>query len=297
MSSEAQAVIFATLASLFGAGSAIFAEGAIHKLGAFHFTRYVIAIAAVGLLVAALMKQSTLPEANAWRYLLSSSFVGLLLGDLLIWRGLKGLGPRRNSLIYALNVPFTVIMAYMFLGETLSTLQLVGISTAFTGVMLAISFKSALSSSEQHVSASLVGVFAALGGAVCQACGVILAKPAFAMGTSPLSAAAIRVCLAALLLNGFAMMRGRSEARSPMDRETALRVLGAAVLGPGLGLAFIMAGLSTGKAGLVSMFSSLSPLFILPILTIRGETPRGLAWVTCGITVAGTLVILWPHGA
>ena len=291
MSVDLQAILFASMASLCWALAPLIAEDALHKLGSFHFTRLVIATAAIGLAIAALLSNVGWPKPAAVGYLLASSFVGLILGDILIWQGLKALGPRRNSLLYAMNVPFTVLMAYALLDERLNAMQLFGVSAAFTGILCAIAFKSAVTDGEKVGRAALGGTLAALGGAMCQAGGAILAKPAFAMGTGALSAAAVRVGLAAIVLNAVALIARRG-APKPLDRDTAWRVLGSAALGPGFGLMFLTAGLATGKAGLVSTFSSLSPLLLLPLLAYRGQRPRLMAWVGCGITMAGTVIIL-----
>jgi drug/metabolite transporter (DMT)-like permease len=292
VSADLQAILFASMASLCWAVAPLVAEDAVHKLGSFHFSRLVMAAAALGLALTALLNGAAWPDASAFGYLVASSFIGLIIGDLLIWHGLKALGPHRNSMLYALNVPFTVLMAFALLDERLNALQLVGVSAAFTGILCAIAFKSAVRAGDPVGHAAFGGILAALGGAVCQAGGAILAKPAFALGTEALSAAAVRVGVAALILNGIDLV-ARRRLVEPLDRDTTWRVLGSALLGPGLGLAFVMAGLSTGKAGLVSMFSSLSPLLLLPMLVYRGQRPRLLAWVGCGITMAGTVLILW----
>ncbi len=60
-----------------------------------------------------------------------------------------------------------------------------------------------------------------------------------------------------------------------------------------LGMTLILAALRSGQANLVGVFSSVTPVMLLPLLwLIYGRRPAWGAWVGAGIAVVGTGMVL-----
>lgn len=296
MNAQLTAILFATLASVFWAVGPFVAAPPLHRLGTFHFTRLSMVLAALLLLAVAVVRGGPPPSMAELPYLVASSLFGLVVGDLLIWHGLKVLGPRRNGILFALNIPFTLILAFVFLDERSTVGQVAGIVVAFLGIVVAIAFKTASTADERQGRLVFEGIAASVGGALCQALGAVLAKPAFAAGLDPSWGAAWRVAFAAAVL--WAVGWGRADLpKGLLDRRTVFLLTLSTLLGPGLGLLALTVAVATGKVALASMFSSLSPLLMLPIQAQLGIPPRGMAWVGCLVTMAGTALILLADGS
>src|SRR5262245_52597818 len=60
--------------------------------------------------------------------LMLSGFIGIFLGDTLLFAGLNRLGPRRSGILFALNAPSAAILGFVVLGETLSLTATSGIA-------------------------------------------------------------------------------------------------------------------------------------------------------------------------
>ena len=280
----------ALAASLCWAISPIIGAPAARAIGALQFTRLRSAIAAVLLVSAALILGRQKPlELLPVGFLIASATIGIALGDVLLFFSLKVLGPRRSGLLYACNVPLSAILAWACLDERFSVVQGVGFSLAVFGLMVAIGSRHANTKAESlpHQGFSLA-FCAGIGAALCQALGTIIAKPAFRMGISAIDASAIRVTTAAVLLNIAASKRPAG-----LDGNILKRTAATAIIGTGLGVSCLMMALSIDKVGMVSMFSSLAPLLMLPILAMNDqEKPRPLAWVGCLVTISGLALIL-----
>ena len=55
-----------------------------------------------------------------------SSVIGIIIGDTFLFVCLKRLGPRRQALLFSLQIPFTIILAEIFLQTLPSIVELLG---------------------------------------------------------------------------------------------------------------------------------------------------------------------------
>ena len=53
-----------------------------------------------------------------------SSVIGIIIGDTFLFICLKRLGPRRQALLFSMQIPFTIILAEVFLQSLPSTTEL-----------------------------------------------------------------------------------------------------------------------------------------------------------------------------
>ena len=73
-------------------------------------------------------------STSGWFWLLLSGFVGIVLGDLLLFEAFVRIGSRISMLIYASVPPLSGIMAYLFLNESMSVIQIFGMFVTLVGI-------------------------------------------------------------------------------------------------------------------------------------------------------------------
>jgi drug/metabolite transporter (DMT)-like permease len=147
-------------------------------------------------------------EPFRWGWLGVSSILGLVIGDSALFQAYILIGPRLASLLMALVPIFTTFFGWLLFGETLTTLEFLGIVVTISGVAWVVSERrSALITVEnKHYG---LGILFGLGGAFGQATGLITAKFGLAGNFPPASANVIRMLVATLVLWGIAAFQGR----------------------------------------------------------------------------------------
>ena len=234
-----------------------------------------------------------------WPAIIISSLIGIFLGDTLLFWGLKKMGPRRNSVVFALNAPITVFLGWLFLNETLPYSVLIGALVITSGVITAIAFgrnRKQAHSLEETQGRLITGVAITLASAFCQAISLILIRPAMESGVDPIAASAVRVGIAAvcLWLVGYIAQRrrGASPALVPISGRVFLQIAASGFLAMGVGMSLLLFGLKGGDTGVISTLSSISPIAALPILwVIMKQPPAPNAWIGAFLVVSGTAMI------
>ncbi|MGB1239546.1 MAG: DMT family transporter [Pseudomonadales bacterium] len=232
-----------------------------------------------------------------WLIIALSAFTGIFMGDTLLFWGLKKLGPRRNSVLFSLNAPITVLLGWLFLDERLSSGALFGTMLISSGVLIAVAYGRG--QKEQHVleetqGSLIVAVLIALSAATCQAVGVILVRPAMEAGLDPTASSAVRVGIAALCLWTMAALskRRHTEDKPPLTRQLVFQIAISGALGMGLGMTLLLYGLKGGDAGVISTLSSASPVLVLPILWyLTKKAPSPSAWIGAALVLVGSGVL------
>jgi drug/metabolite transporter (DMT)-like permease len=242
----------------------------------------------------------TLLDGHAMALLLSG-VVGILLGDSLLFSALARLGPRRNAVLFATNAPMTVLLAWLLLGETLGVWQVVGCLIVTFGVTLAVMFGRGRSAGVgsgtagwDSVSGPLwIGVALALGAALCQAFGVLIAKPALVAGVDPVAASALRTGISAIGLQVACRLPFRWAAeRAQANARDYMFILGSGLVGMALGMTLLLLALRDGQTGLVATLAATSPVLVLPLLRLlTKQMPPLPAWIGAGVAVMGTSLL------
>ena len=228
--------------------------------------------------------------------LLASGVIGIFVGDSLLFSALNRLGPRRSSILFALNAPMAAVLGYAFLGETLSALAVLGIAVCVAGVMLAIFFGKRAGQVhvfEQGKGALWIGVALGLGAALGQAVGSVIARPLMAAGTDPFVASMVRVGMAGLCLSTFMLLPiANIKQKNPLTPRIAALTIGSGVLAMGLGMTLLLFAFSGGKTGIVSTLSATSPAMVLPLLWLTTkERPAAGAWAGAGLVICGMALL------
>ena len=251
---------------------------------------------AIALLILTLGIQNQLaPDLSIQSVVLlsGSGAIGIGIGDTVFFEALRHLGARRTLLLQSLAPPMTACLALVFLQETLSPWAWVGMSLTLMGITWVISERTPMLNT---IPQSLgPGISFALLAALAQASGAVLSRAALAdTQVSPLWSAFLRLCAGVLLVGVVGLFRRPCEPgalRWPHQRLW-LRLLLAAFGGTYLGIWLQQIGLKYAAAGIAQTLGATSPLFILPIVVILGETVSVRAWLGAVIAVGGVALLL-----
>ena len=228
--------------------------------------------------------------------LLASGFIGIFIGDTLLFATLNRVGPRRSGILFALNAPIAAILGWLLLGETLTAKALFGMALVVAGVLLAILFgkrRAQLHQWETVKGPLWIGVALGLGAATGQAIGSIIARPVMETGIDPFLASMLRVGIAAACLSVMIQLPIPAlKPKGPLTWKVAAMTALTGILALAIGMTLLLFALSGGKVGIVSTLSATSPVIILPLLWLRtGERPAAGAWAGAALVVAGMALI------
>jgi drug/metabolite transporter (DMT)-like permease len=204
--------------------------------------------------------------SSRWLWLSLSGIIGLSLGDAFLFQSMVSVGARLGSLLLSLAPIFGSIIAWIFFGEVLSILQIIGIVLALAGIVWVVtSHQQPPDTPHGHTRRGVIfGILAGLG----QAVGLILSKQGMFGGLSPFQANAIRMFAAVIFTWVWATMSG--EAYSTFqDLRGKPRLLGllalGAFVGPVLGVVSSLVAIQYVEIGIASTLNALTPVIILPI--------------------------------
>lgn len=238
-------------------------------------------------------------EGSDWVPLALSGFIGLAIGDAALFTAFARLGPRRTGILFAANAPMAAVLSALFLGERFSVPALVGSGLVFMGVALAIALgtRPGQSHTWEEVRGPLaVGVGFGLVGALGQAVAIVIADPVFDGTLDPWAGAAVRSIVGTIGLIALAPWLERQRRNRGDRAKLTPRLLGVVFLSGTIGMAIgktlVLASLTEGDAGVVSVLVSTSPVLQLPIIwLVTRERPAGGAWAGAALAVIGTALI------
>jgi drug/metabolite transporter (DMT)-like permease len=208
-----------------------------------------------------------------WFWLGLSGFVGLALGDGFLFQAFILIGPRLSMLMMALAPVLGAIMAWIFLGESLSLTEIVGILVTVGGILIVVAERRDDSSAKADAQPTngrryVLGLLCGLGGGLGQAGGLILSKLGLGGGFPALSGNLIRLIVAGIIIWVLAIAN-RQLISSYRDLRTHPRALTfltvGTILGPVLGVWLSLVSVQNANIGVVSTLSSLMPIFLIPI--------------------------------
>jgi len=221
-----------------------------------------------------------------------SGVIGLAIGDSLLFAALGHLGPHRTALLASLGPVFTAVGAWIFRGESLVTMQIMGIAMAMGGVTLVVWLRP---HGKEPSRADAIGVMLGLAAAVCQAAGVIVTKEAFVGAEQPLASGALRLGAATAILAVFALARGElgGQLTQLFSPRPFRRLLLATLIGTFGGIWLMQIGIAYTDSAVASALHSTTPLFTLPIAYFISKERLGprVAAASC-LAVAGVIVLL-----
>lgn len=231
-----------------------------------------------------------LPGLRGVAILALSGVLGLALGDLLLYRSLFRVGPERSSLLMTLAPAAAAAVAWFALRETLTPVQLGGMTLILGGVLVAVWKPGAAGAAAAGQGTGRhhgfwYGASAGIAAAACQALSSVMARQVFLEqpDLSPLYATTVRIAAVSLALLIFAVLRGVGLAASlaALRKPRVLpRLLAGTISGPILGMTCYIAAMKFQPAGVVVTITFMTPLLVMPLGAWRYGTrvsPRTLA--------------------
>jgi len=276
----------------------LFSAAASSQMGAFAFTRWRLffALTLLWALVLFTGQWRSLDGASIGLLALSG-LIGIFIGDTALFACMNRLGPRRSGVLFATHAIFSTLLAWLFLGETLWGWTLVGGGLLVSGVMVAIVWgrrESETHDWENTRGTLMTGVLLGLLAAVCHSAATLMIKPLMVAGVDAVAASAVRTSASFLAHLGLLWAGARvAHVQSPLNCKTLFNTWASAAVAMALGMTLVSQALKTGQANLVGIFSSLTPILLLPLLwVVYRRHPAWGAWAGAVLAVAGAALIL-----
>jgi drug/metabolite transporter (DMT)-like permease len=212
--------------------------------------------------------------AERWLWLGISGIVGLAISDLFLFQTYITLGPRLGLLFLSLSPAIASLLAWLILGETLSSSTILGIILTLTGIAWVVME----SSNHRHPSEEQNGIIAQhlnwkgiLSGTIAatgQALGVVLAKNGLKGDFPALSGNVMRMTAAFIALWLVTIFQGQvlsTFKRANLERSAMRYILAGAIFGPLIGVSLALFAIQNTNIGIASTIIALPPVFLLPI--------------------------------
>ncbi|OQA45117.1 MAG: EamA-like transporter family protein [Chloroflexi bacterium ADurb.Bin325] len=228
------------------------------------------------------------PQPFFWLAL--SGFVGLVIGDGMLFQSYVLVGARIGVLLLSLSPIFSALLAWIFLHETLTLPELGAMALALGGVTWVVleRSKGAVEAPREGRNYGL-GILFGVGAAACQAIGLVLSKPGLANGFPALSATMIRMftsMVAIWLIAAATGTAGQTIRRVRADRRAAQAILIGSIVGPFLGVWLSLVAIQAARVGIASTLIAMTPVITLPLVPIAFKERVSLR------AVLGTLVAM-----
>lgn len=235
----------------------------------------------------------------------ASGLVGLVIGDSMLFQCYVLIGARIGVLLMSLSPIFGTLLAWIVLGETLTLPELAAMALALAGVTWVVLERGKGSAAGKgdnaaygrgYGSAYTRGILFGLGAALCQAAGLVIAKPGLAGGFPALSGTLIR------MLTGMSVMwliaaatgsAGHTIRRVRADRRAALAITAGAFVGPFLGVWLSLIAVQSARVGIASTLMAMTPVVSLPLVPLvfkEHVSPRAV--LGTAIAMAGVALMI-----
>lgn len=222
-----------------------------------------------------------------------SGLIGFALGDALLFEAFLLVGARVAMLLMTLSPIFSVLLARVFLDQSLGWSKLAAITVTLGGIAWVVGEGRADGVRPTHW---VLGVLLGIGGALGQAVGLILSNVGMAGGFNPISANLIRLAAGTLAISAWYILRGEFRAHLVrlQDVKSSWLIFVGAVTGPVIGVACSLLAITHTSMGVASTLMSLSPVFLLPIsVWFFREHVSPRAWFGTLLSIAGAVALFW----
>ena len=207
---------------------------------------------------------------RTWFYLIISGLVGFTFGDLCLLQAFVIVGARISMLLMALAPPITALIGWLFLGETMTVKNLVGMALTLTGIAIVV-LKRPTSSNDDDSSKKIKfsypvwGILLGLGGAIGQATGLVLSKSGM-HGYDAFASAQIRILAG---IAGFTILFAfwnvwKTAYKALSNRKAMIQLSVGAFFGPFLGVSFSLLAVQLTTTGIASTIMAMVPVLIIP---------------------------------
>jgi drug/metabolite transporter (DMT)-like permease len=284
--------------------SSIFFARAGDQVGSVIVNRMRLLFAVILLIAAHFIIQGQLIPLNAgldrWFWLGISGIVGLIIGDACLLQSYVLIGARIATLIMAIVPVISALLAWIFLGENLSVIEISGICLAVTGISIVILERNSSDHKQVDKRRYVIGVLCGIGGALGQAGGLVLAKKGLTNDFPALSGVVIRmlVAMSAMWTGTFFLKQARPTIQCVLEKRDALKyiILGS-VVGPFIGVWMSLVAIQNTYVGLASTLMALTPIIMLPIVRwVFKDQVSQRAVIGTFISIIGVAIIYFAPG-
>ena len=274
--------------------SALFSEVATKRLGAnvVNMWRMIMSMSMIAVLLFVFTGNPLPPPASfsTWIWLLLSGIVGYVFGDYCLFNAYHLIGSRFAQLFMTISPAAAGLAGWIFMGQTLSWMSILGMTVTSLGIALSILGKSAqtaVHNAKKHrveLRLPLRGVLYGLGAGLGQGLGLVLSSKglqqydlnlkALSLSAAQIDTYKMLLPFAATFVRGIAglvgfsivlMMAGKVQQFKTSWRDTrGLGILSCAVVfGPFVGVSLSLMATRYTSVGVGMTLMSLSPILIL----------------------------------
>lgn len=260
--------------------TALFAEIASKRMGTMPLNvwRMIVTILLLGLLLWFFCGKPYPQFTNpvVWGWFMASGFMGFVFGDYCLFNAYVLIGSKFAQLFMTLASPFAAISAWLFMGENMTWLALLGMIITLTGISISVLGKN--EDGRRKMKLPLKGVILGVGAGMGQGTGLVLSKLGMIAYAStvpveevsvvefmPFAGTMMRATMG-LLGFGIAIVYTKQLHTMSMawkDFKASAAGMGAILLGPFFGVSMSLMAVNMTNAGIAQTLMALTPIFIL----------------------------------
>lgn len=232
-------------------------------------------------------------ETYRWAWLGLSAFIGLVIGDGMLFQAFVLIGARLAMLLLSLVPIISTILAWLFLKEILTFYEIIAIILTVGGIAWVILEQN---NKKNHSDGKnyFWGILLAIGGALGQAFGLITAKKGLGGDFSALSAILLRIITATTIFWIIAIAKGEaiSNFKFWSNKKVRWAIIGGSIFGTYIGIWLSLVAIKYAHIGIASTLMALPPIFLLPLTHwIFKERHSWRAIIGTVLAVAGVAII------
>lgn len=236
----------------------------------------------------------TTATVDRWFYLSASGILAFVISSYFMLNAYQQIGPRLTMLIASFAPVLGAILAWLFLGQTLPSNSLVGISIVVFGIVWVVAERSQKKKTAVEVGDNRRGVIFACLGTLAQATAFVFSSQGVANGFAPFSATLMRTTAGLVLLWGFIALQGNIGTTIALvkdDRKMLFQLMVAAISGPVIAGTLLLLSLQFITVGVSTTLSHTTAIILIPIsyfifkeqITLRAIVGTGIAIVGIAI--------------
>jgi drug/metabolite transporter (DMT)-like permease len=291
--------IAAFFTALLWALSSYFFVSATVKLGSVivNFSRLVLSLVLFILTIFILKIPFDISPYQLWM-LMASGVLGLVVGDSLFFKSLEYLSARISTLVTSFSPAVAAIMAFIFLGESLSVLKVLGMIVTLSGIALVVLKKEENTGAAKSTKEIKKGITLAFLYTLGQSAGLIFVKESFReKEINSILATGIRIFPAVVVLLPYFLYKAKTINPYKIfnkDFKAFRDVFIAMFLSVYIGMVFMFIAVTKIDIAVASTIIATIPLIQLVIS--RYFFKEKITWRSITgafITVGGIVILFW----
>jgi drug/metabolite transporter (DMT)-like permease len=203
-------------------------------------------------------------------------------------------GTRITMLMMSFVPVISTILAWLFLGETLSPIEVLAIAVTIGGVSWVVADKNRDKDTikGKHF---VIGIALGFGGALGQAVGLLFSKLGLWGDFPALSGNVIRVLIATIVMWLLTIIMGKAKTTilKLKDFKAGGAILGGSIAGPFIGVWLSLVAIQYARIGIASTLMALTPVLLIPLVRwVFKERITIHAVLGTLVAIAGVAVLL-----